>query len=126
MIRLKLITTCSLFVGENLWSLTLNVPKNQKIEYRYFIASIDPTDESNIVHVRKWETHLNPRQICTNDRESNDTDTQGDIDHFGIVDGVEKIDKGWLMDEHIFQFKFFNNPFALKERVKNRLLHVKV
>ena len=48
------------------------------------------------------------------------------VDTFGVVEGAEKIDRGWLTNETVFQFKFFNNPFNLKERVKSRLLFVKV
>lgn len=74
------------------------------------------------MHVRKWETHLNPRRIP----KGNDPQPLQDVETFGVVDGGEKIDKGWLSNETILQLKFFNNPFNLKERMKNRLLFVKV
>lgn len=99
----------------------MSIPKDVEIEYRYFIASVDPSDESGSVHVRRWETHLNPRRIPKDEEQAPNV-----VDHFGVLDGVEKFDKGWLTNETILQFKFFNNPFALKERIKNRLLYVKV
>lgn len=99
----------------------MNIPCDVEINYRYFIASIDPSHQES-VHVRKWETHLKTRCISKGDEPqvNNDTET------FGIVNGVEKIDKGWLTNETILQFKFFNNPFNLKERMRNRPLYVKV
>lgn len=47
-------------------------------------------------------------------------------DIFGDVEGEEKIDRGWLTTESIVQLKFFNSPFALKQRMKSRLLYIKV
>lgn len=100
----------------------MNVPKDVQIQYRYFVASVDPLDPSN-VHIRKWETSIVPRHILLH---SNSDLTKDVIDNFGIIDGVEKIDKGWLTNETILQLKFFNNPFALKDKIKNRLLYIKV
>lgn len=100
--------------------MNASIPRDVEIEYRYFITSVDPLDE-NSVHIRKWETHLNPRKIPKDEEQAPNV-----VDHFGILDGVEKVDKGWLTHETIYQFKFFNNPFSLKERVKNRLIYVKV
>lgn len=73
------------------------------------------------MHVRRWETHLKPRAILIDNAHSSASD-----DIFGEINGIEKIDKGWLTNETILQFKFFNNPFALRERIKKRLLYVKV
>lgn len=101
------------------------------------------------IHVRRWETHLNPRQISADQGEvaqiesesspvstavpkqtsspttSSKTDVP-DIDTFGDINGVEKIDRGWLTTETVFQFKFIRNPFVLRQKLKNRLLYVKV
>lgn len=101
------------------------------------------------VHVRRWETHLFPRQISADHGEvakidselspvssavpqktgSPSTSTQNivpGIDTFGDIDGLEKIDRGWLTTETVYQFKFIRNPFILKQKLKNRLLYVKV
>lgn len=104
-----------------MWTLNLNVPSNVEINYRYFIASIDPCNPTSY-HVRRWETHLKPRCIPIEDKAAPDNN----IETFGLIEGEERIDKGWLTNETILQFKFFNNPFNLKERVKNRLLYVKM
>lgn len=100
--------------------MNLQVPKNITVEYRYFLASIDPSDTTKI-HVRKWESHIQPRTFSTNVPQNEPV-----LDNFGVLEGVEKIDKGWLTNETILQFKFFNNPFVLKKKIKNRLLNVKV
>lgn len=103
-----------------MWSSEQDIPSGMNIRYRYFIASIDPTSQA--IHVRRWETHLKPRMIplghAQQDKENSDV--------FGIVNGIEKIDKGWLTNETILQFKFINNPFALKDRIKNKKIFVKV
>lgn len=111
------------------------------------ICSIDPTTEN--VHVRRWETHLQPRHIpaflhddadvpgeltarsnasasSLSNSKSPSRSSSTDIDTFGDIAGVEKIDRGWLTTETVFQFKFFRNPFMLKQKLKNKLLYVKV
>lgn len=77
----------------------------------------DPTTEKK--HIRKFETHRKPRQI---------TESGAGVskDTFGDVEGEEKIDRGWLTDETIVQFKFFNEPFTVKSKLKNRSIYVKV
>lgn len=80
--------------------------------------SVEP--ETEAIHIRSWETHLEPRIINLESAEGNRVDT------FGEVDGVEKIDRGWLTSETIVQFKFFNSPFLLKDKLKNKQLFVKV
>lgn len=110
------------FITGNLWTIELALPADVSIPFRYFIASTDPCSQNEAVHVRRWESHLEPRVIPS----GMDLQTNPDYDTFGTVKWVEKIDKGWLTNETILQFKFFSNPFALKERIKNRLLYVKV
>lgn len=91
------------------------------------------------VHVRRWETHIIPRQISADHEgvcaaapqqpSSSSTSPKNrarGIDTFGDINGVEKIDRGWLTTETVFQLKFIHNPFILKQKLKNRLLYVKV
>lgn len=131
------------FADTNIWSREISVPDNKDIPYRYLICTIDPMTEN--VHVRRWETHLAPRIILayTHDHRMTTngmtvqpdvsastsiagTETKIDIDTFGDIAGVEKIDRGWLTTETVLQFKFIRNPFVLKQKLKNRLLFVKV
>lgn len=110
-------------VSLGLWSVEVNIP-DEDVHYRYFVASLDPSHlcGDSSVHVRRFETHMKTRVIL----KGNEPQAPNDIETFGVVDGIEKVDKGWLTNETVLEFKFFNNPFNLKERVKNRLLYVKV
>lgn len=117
------------------------------VPYRYLIFSIDPITEN--IHVRRWETHLILRQISADHDEVTQIESESSpvaeavpkqnsspsassklsdtgIDTYGDIDGVEKNDRGWLTTETVFQFKFILNPFILKQKLKNRLLYVKV
>lgn len=111
----------------NVWSRDIVVPANKEIPYRYLVYAVDPATEN--IHVRRWETHLEPRKASV-DQSSTSTASSSpkvpDIDTFGDIAGVEKIDRGWLTTETVFQFKFIRNPFILKQKLKNRLLYVKV
>lgn len=124
------------FADTDYYSREIQIPMYKDIVYRYLICTIDPI--SGNVHVRRWETHLIPRKISA---DHDETDTQAantsnasdsktiiksDIDTFGDINGVEKIDRGWLTTETIVQFKFIRNPFTINKKLKNRLLYVKV
>lgn len=128
----------------NIWSRDVQIPVHKDVPYRYLICTVDPITEN--VHVRRWETHVNPRQISADHDEVTQINSESspvaeavpqqpsspsktsapEIDTFGDINGVEKIDRGWLTTETVFQFKFIRNPFILKQKLKNRLLYVKV
>ena len=108
----------------NVWSLELDLPQDVAVRYRYLICSVDPSSEN--VHVRRFETHTTPRSVPADGGEVSKKEQDCRIDTLGDIDGTVKLDKGWLTTETIIQFKFFDNPFAVKERIKNRLLFVKV
>uniref|UniRef100_A0A1Q3FYD2 GP-PDE domain-containing protein n=1 Tax=Culex tarsalis TaxID=7177 RepID=A0A1Q3FYD2_CULTA len=108
----------------NVWSLEIELPQDVAVRYRYLICSVDPNSEN--VHVRRFETHTTPRSIPPCGGESSKAEQDAKIDTLGDIDGTVKLDKGWLTTETIIQFKFFDNPFAVKERIKNRLLFVKI
>lgn len=112
-----------------MWSREICVPANRDIPYRYLICTVDPINEN--VHVRRWETHMVPRKISADqgDQQSTSSKTKEikDIDTFGDIAGVEKIDRGWLTTETVYQFKFIKNPFKLKQKLKKySSLYVKV
>lgn len=55
------------------------------------------------------------------------SDSLPDPDKFGYYNGYCKIERGWLTDETVIQFKIFNNPIKLwKNRLQNRKVHIKV
>ncbi|XP_065355349.1 glycerophosphocholine phosphodiesterase GPCPD1 [Calliphora vicina] len=104
----------------NVWSVQVAIPRDRTTEYRYLVCAIEPTTEKPLV--RRWETHLEARQIP---ELAEECDTAS-ADVFGVVDGCERVDRGWLTSETIVQLKFFNAPFSWKQRMKRRLMHVKV
>uniref|UniRef100_A0A1B0BC83 GP-PDE domain-containing protein n=1 Tax=Glossina palpalis gambiensis TaxID=67801 RepID=A0A1B0BC83_9MUSC len=104
----------------NVWSVLVQIPRERNTEYRYLVCAVDPDVGKPIV--RRWETHLQPRQIL---ELANEPPRQC-YDIFGYLNGSEKIDRGWLSSERIIQLKFFNAPFIWKQRMKRRLLYVKV
>lgn len=106
------------YPGSDIWAAVVDIPSQRVINYRYLICAIDPATQT--VHVRQWETHITPRNIPAN------TDTLESFDTFGDIGGLHKVDRGWLTNETIFQFSFYNNPFMLTGKAKNKLIYVKV
>ena len=64
---------------------------------------------------------MKPRRILKEDSQQDIA-----LDTFGVIEGVEKLDKGWLSNETSFQFKFYNNPFSLNKQFENCNISVKV
>lgn len=104
-----------------MYTVEADIAANVEVAYRYFIGTFDATSPIPKVGVRKWETHLEPRKIPRGDEQL----TRG-LDTFGIIEGVEKVDRGWLSYETLFQFKFYNNPFILSEKFREKSVLVKV
>ncbi|GAB0098382.1 glycerophosphocholine phosphodiesterase GPCPD1 [Sergentomyia squamirostris] len=104
--------------GSDIWAAVVDIPSQRVISYRYLICAIDPATQC--VHVRQWETHLTPRTIPAS------TDTLESFDTFGDIGGMHKVDRGWLTNDTIFQFSFYNNPFMLTGKAKNKLIYVKL
>lgn len=54
-------------------------------------------------------------------------DTLPDPEIFGCHNGYCKVERGWLTDETVIQFKIFDNPIKLwKHQYKNRNINIKV
>lgn len=104
----------------NVWSVQVPIPRDRITEYRYLVCAIEPATEKHLV--RRWETHLEPRRVL----ELAEASTSGCHDVFGVINGTERIDRGWLTSETVVQLKFFNAPFSWKQRMKRRLMYVKV
>lgn len=103
---------------ENIYNVELDLPSDRQIRYRYVICSVDPDTE--FILIRQWETHLEPRVL-----RLGITDTSK-MDILGEINDVEQLDRGWLTTESIVQFKFFKNPFMLKDRVRNKRFYIKI
>ncbi|XP_019371744.1 PREDICTED: glycerophosphocholine phosphodiesterase GPCPD1 [Gavialis gangeticus] len=77
-----------------LWKATVELTRGDAIQYRYFKGCfLEPKtiDGPCQVIVHKWETHLQPRSITPLENELIIDDGE-----FGIHNGVETLDSGWL------------------------------
>ncbi|XP_065257648.1 glycerophosphocholine phosphodiesterase GPCPD1 [Emys orbicularis] len=77
-----------------LWKTTVELTRGVAVQYRYFKGCfLEPKtiDGPCQVIVHKWETHLHPRSITPLENDITVDDGQ-----FGIHNGVETLDSGWL------------------------------
>ncbi|KAL4630526.1 glycerophosphocholine phosphodiesterase GPCPD1 [Arapaima gigas] len=77
-----------------LWKRTVSIPRGVVLNYRYFkgffLEPKNAGDPSQVI-VNKWETHQHPRAL-----NSSESDLVVDDGHFGILNGIECVDSGWL------------------------------
>uniref|UniRef100_A0A8C9T9M9 Glycerophosphocholine phosphodiesterase 1 n=1 Tax=Scleropages formosus TaxID=113540 RepID=A0A8C9T9M9_SCLFO len=77
-----------------LWKRTVSVPRGVESTYRYFkgffLEPKNAGDPSQVI-VNKWETHLHPRALS-----SSESNLIVDDGNFGILNGTECVDSGWL------------------------------
>ncbi|XP_011868687.1 PREDICTED: glycerophosphocholine phosphodiesterase GPCPD1-like [Vollenhovia emeryi] len=114
-----------------IFSQKIALPIDANIEFRYFVAVICQSNgaknSANTLIIRRWETHMRPRVIKKNTPCNFDNDTLPDPDKFGYYNNYSKIERGWLTDETVIQFKLFNNPIKLwKSRLQNKKVHIKM
>ncbi|XP_030413906.1 glycerophosphocholine phosphodiesterase GPCPD1 isoform X2 [Gopherus evgoodei] len=77
-----------------LWKTTIELTRGVAVRYRYFKGCfLEPKtiDGPCQVIVHKWETHLQPRSITPLENDITVDDGQ-----FGIHNGVQTLDSGWL------------------------------
>ncbi|TFK08692.1 N-acetylglucosamine-6-sulfatase [Platysternon megacephalum] len=77
-----------------LWKTTVELTRGVAVQYRYFKGCfLEPKtiDGPCQVIVHKWETHLQPRSITPLENDITVDDGQ-----FGIHNGVQTLDSGWL------------------------------
>ncbi|EGI70224.1 Putative glycerophosphodiester phosphodiesterase 5 [Acromyrmex echinatior] len=114
-----------------IFSQKIALPIDANIEFRYFIAVICQSNgtknSAKTLIIRRWETHMTPRLIRKNAPSNFDNDTLPDPDKFGYHNNYSKIERGWLTDETVIQFKLFNNPIKLwKNRLQNKKVNIKM
>ncbi|CAL7946892.1 unnamed protein product [Xylocopa violacea] len=117
--------------GGQIFSQKVALPIDTDIEFRYFVAVICQSNgtknSAKTLIIRRWETHMTPRLIKKNTPSNFTNDTLPDPDKFGYYNGYCKIERGWLTDETVIQFKLFNNPIKLwKNRLQNKKVHIKM
>uniref|UniRef100_A0A8C1FAF6 Glycerophosphocholine phosphodiesterase 1 n=1 Tax=Cyprinus carpio carpio TaxID=630221 RepID=A0A8C1FAF6_CYPCA len=74
-----------------LWRTTVEVPRGGETKYRYFKGFILESKNAGgpcQVIVSRWETHQLPRSLKP--------ELMIDDGHFGVHDGIECVDSGWL------------------------------
>ncbi|XP_068621611.1 glycerophosphocholine phosphodiesterase GPCPD1-like [Battus philenor] len=103
--------------GTDLWSLRITIPNICDVFYRYAICLVN--EEPKNVFIRRWETNIQPRVVKENMQ-------QPTTDIFGEFNGNHKINRGWLTNQTLVQFKFINDSLKLKSRVTNRIILIKV
>ncbi|XP_034945285.1 glycerophosphocholine phosphodiesterase GPCPD1-like isoform X2 [Chelonus insularis] len=114
-----------------IFALKVSLPTDKDVHFRYFTAVVCQSNGSKnpakTLIIRKWETHMKPR-IIKKDAPSNFTDhSLPEPDQFGYNNGYYKIERGWLTDETVIQFKLFNNPIKIwKSRLQNKKLYLKM
>ncbi|KTF91382.1 hypothetical protein cypCar_00018004 [Cyprinus carpio] len=77
-----------------LWRTTVEVPRGGETKYRYFKGFILESKNAGgpcQVIVSRWETHQLPRSLSPSEPE-----LMIDDGHFGVHDGIECVDSGWL------------------------------
>ncbi|XP_051867703.1 glycerophosphocholine phosphodiesterase GPCPD1 [Pristis pectinata] len=76
------------------WTATVDLPRATLFQYRYFKCyAIEPKNPADLrqVLVNKWETHPHPRSF-----NPSEVECILDDGYFGIHNGIEKLDSGWL------------------------------
>ncbi|XP_008553502.1 glycerophosphocholine phosphodiesterase GPCPD1 isoform X1 [Microplitis demolitor] len=117
--------------NDRTFSLKISLPTDIDIEFRYFIAVVcQPNGTKNSAKtliIRKWETHMTPRIIKKATPSNFTEDMTPEPDKFGYNNGYYKVERGWLTDETVMQFKLFNNPIKIwKNRLQNKKLYIKM
>ncbi|RLU18153.1 hypothetical protein DMN91_010396 [Ooceraea biroi] len=116
---------------ERIFSEKIALPIDADVEFRYFIAVVCQSNgtknSAKTLIIRRWETHMTPRLIRRNTPSNFDNDTLPDPEKFGYHNNYCKVERGWLTDETVIQFKLFNNPVKLwKNRLQNRKVQIKM
>ncbi|XP_014608826.1 PREDICTED: glycerophosphocholine phosphodiesterase GPCPD1-like isoform X2 [Polistes canadensis] len=114
-----------------IFSQKITLPVDADVDYRYFIAVICQSNgtknSAKTLIIRKWETHMIPRQIKKNLPGNFLNNALPNSEIFGCYNGYCKVERGWLTDETVIQFKLFYNPIKLwKQRLQNRIVHIKM
>ncbi|CAB3361909.1 Hypothetical predicted protein [Cloeon dipterum] len=114
----------------NVWRGSTRLPRGQTINYRYMVCVLVPPDGERIMEeirvVKKWETHPQPRYISQKIFES--SEKRDELEEFGLVDGLQQVERGWLTSETVIQLKLFGEePIKMwKRRLLNKQVLVKV
>lgn len=99
------------------WSKSIKISNTSDVFYRYIVCVLN--EETNEISINRWENHIKPRVVKT-------SMLHPVVDSFGDYNGEQKFISGWLTSQNLVQFKFFNNPLKLKNRLSERVVKIKV
>ncbi|XP_008286179.1 glycerophosphocholine phosphodiesterase GPCPD1 [Stegastes partitus] len=110
------------------WTAAVTVPKGAVIKYRYFkgffLESKSAGGPCQVI-VNMWETHHQPRTMSP-------TETHQDIDdgQFGIHNGVNCVDSGWLTCQTEIRLRLHNSKMSpvsiTKKKFKKSRFRIKL
>ncbi|KAH8358064.1 hypothetical protein KR084_001517 [Drosophila pseudotakahashii] len=105
--------------SHKVWTASVEIPQNSSVEYRYFAATVGQS--GGVVHIRRWESHVQPRSFNTTKLNGNRSD------EFGLIGGERQLSRGWLQDAgNILQLKVFRQALSLEEEMQMGKLRLRL
>ena len=92
--------------------LTVSLDEAENHLYRYCVVVVlEPLGFGNSkkIIVRQWETHQLPRRITVNEGEPTEAT-------FGVIDRVQRVQRGLLSDEILIQFKLSKGGITIYKK----------
>jgi Starch binding domain len=126
----------------NIWRGNVRLPRGKTITYRYLVCVLVPSDGEQLMEmvrvVKRWETHPQSRRITQQgialrrnlvtiltssfwvDLER--SHSRDEPEEFGLVSGLQQVERGWLTSETVVQLKIFGEePIKMwKRRLLNK------
>ena len=98
----------------DVWKLPVELSTEETHEYRYCVVVAlqqqFPAERRKII-VRRWETHLKPRLVTQSHCHDG---TQ--LERFGELDTRHRVQRGWLAEEMMVQFKLCPGAVTLYKK----------
>ncbi|KAK7585859.1 hypothetical protein V9T40_000038 [Parthenolecanium corni] len=97
------------------WSVEVNLPTDRDVKYRYYTCTEDYSFSPRKIMIHQWETNLQPRIIKQNQKSP-------EIDVFGMFDGIQKVEVGWLNDDLVVELRINSNSIQWVPECSNKKL----
>lgn len=140
---LRAVWPLTILACRNIWRGNVRLPRGKTITYRYMVCILVPSDGEQLMEmvrvVKRWETHPQSRRITQQGIavQRNLTDfintskfwidlerahCREDPEEFGLVSGLQQVERGWLTSETVVQLKIFGDePIKMwKRRLLNK------
>ncbi|XP_055902997.1 glycerophosphocholine phosphodiesterase GPCPD1-like isoform X2 [Eupeodes corollae] len=99
-------------VAANIWTGIVNLCSPGKVQYRYFVYSLDSLGH---IQIKRWESYVEPRNIRTCNHGCMR------MDQFGKIEDQQQISRGWLTNETVIQLKFLNRVFSFEGQTPEKM-----